>query len=305
MGYLQVRSRRVPWSHPSRRLLGRYDKEDLLRYYLAVAPWFLPHLQDRPLVLTRYPRGIEEEGFYQKNVDMAPPWLATWKDPAHPEAPRYLLCQEEAALAWMAQMAVLEVHPWYSRRFSPDEPDWAVVDLDPMAPATFEDAREVAKVLRDYFQTTGIAAFIKTSGATGLHIYLPLGRGWTYGESRELAHLLGEALAALWPEKVTLERRVERRGGRVYWDYLQNGRGKTLAAPYSPRPAPHGPVSTPFLWEELEQVDAARWTLETVPGYLSQRGDPWREITGMAQDLRPFLLELKRKAGRPRQGRRV
>lgn len=304
MGYLQVGSRAVPWSHPTRLLLGKARKVDLLRYYLQVAPWLLPHLRDRPLVLTRYPEGIHGEGFYQKDVaDVAPAWAATWKDPRRPDAPRYLLCQEEATLAWLAQMAVLEIHPWHARWTSPEEPDWAVLDLDPMAPATFEDVREVALVLRDFFAAKGVAAFIKTSGATGLHIYLPLGPGWTHGESQELARRLGEALGALWPERITLERRVDRRQGKVYWDYLQNGRGKTLAAPYSPRPFPEGTVSTPFRWEELETVDPARWTLETVPLYLEKAGDPWEDMGSLLQDVRPLLRELRGGGRRPRHGR--
>jgi len=266
-------------------------KSDYLAYLQAVAPYALPHLCRRPLVLTRYPHGADGASFFQKNLPPgAPAWLPHFTDPhatAEGRHVRYLVAQAPADLLWVGQQVALEFHPWLSTQDAPDLPDRAVVDLDPMAPAGFEEARAVARLVWDILRAAGVRSWPKTSGATGLHCFIPIHPGQGYPEVAAVLRGLGELLLHLWPERVTLERAVARRGGRVYFDYLQNARGKTLCAAYSPRPLAGAPVSMPFPWEDLARVRPADWTVRTVPARLAERGDAWADLPGAPpQNLR-------------------
>jgi bifunctional non-homologous end joining protein LigD len=268
-----------------------YTKADLLRYLAAVAPYALPHLRGRPLVLTRYPQGIDGPRFYQKNLPAsAPGWLRRFPRTAASGRVIYYLVPEGADdLLWLGQQAAIEFHPWLSRTDHPDSPDRAVIDLDPMPPIGFAEARDVARVVADVLTWAGIRFWVKTSGASGLHFFIPLrpGRPWT--EITESVRAVGAVVARRWPERVTLERSVRRRGARVYFDYLQNAPGKTLCAPYSPRPLPGAPVSMPIRWSELDRADPAMWTLATAPPRLAQLGDAWAGLeSAPGQDLDPL-----------------
>lgn len=269
---------------------GPTTKADYLAYLEAVAPWALPHLRGRPLVLTRYPHGALGASFYQKNLpECAPDWLPAFRDD-HPTADgrhiRYLVAESTADLLWLGQQAALEFHPWLSTAAAPDLPDRAVIDLDPMAPAGFEEARAVARLTADILAAAGVRGWLKTSGATGLHCFIPIRPRRPHREVAAVLRDLGELLLRLWPERVTLERAVARRGGRVYVDYLQNARGKTVCAAYSPRPVPGAQVSMPIAWSELDAVRPERWTVRTVPARLRERGDAWADLPGAPpQDL--------------------
>ncbi|MBX5476335.1 MAG: non-homologous end-joining DNA ligase [Clostridia bacterium] len=265
-------------------------KGHMVQYYEAVADAILPHLEGRPLVVTRYPDGIHGEWFYQKNRPPGTPeWVPLW--PYYSQESRrwlgFVVCRDRATLVWLANQAAIELHPWYSPCMNPEEPDFCVIDLDPMEPATFDDARDVALVLREYLERRGVRAFLKTSGATGLHVYVPLRRGYTYRQTSEAVRRLAVAFVRMWPERCTVERMVNKRGGKVYIDYLQNHMGKTLCAPYSLRPRPGAPVSCPLDWSELASVDPAYWNLRSVPERLRRRGDPWRN---MLQERQPLEL---------------
>lgn len=255
-----------------------YTKADLMRYYLAVAPWLLPHLRDRPLVFTRYPDGIAAPSFYQKDLAAgAPDWVETFPHLASTgRTINFVICRDAAALAWIAGQAFIEIHPWLSRAATSDCPDWAVFDLDPAAPASFADAVPLALALRRLLERMGFSAVPKTTGATGIHIYVPLEPRYTYRQVREFVRAVAMALKRAFPAAVTLERAVARRAGRVYVDYLQNVRGKTLIAPYGVRPLPGAPVSTPVAWDELPGLDPRAFTIDTVPGRLAARGDLFR-----------------------------
>lgn len=268
-----------------------FTKGDLVRYLAAIAPHALPHLADRPLVLTRYPHGIAGPHFYQKNLPgTAPAWLARFPHASRSgRVVRYLVARAPADLVWLGQQAAIEFHPWLARTDDPDHPDRAVIDLDPMPPAGFEDARDVARVVAAILGWARIRFWVKTSGATGLHFFIPIRRGSSWKAVTERIRALGVAVAQRWPARVTLERAVRWRGGRVYFDYLQNGPGKTLCAPYSPRPLPGAPVSMPIAWAEVEHVDPARWTLATVPPRVAAAGDAWGDLPGAPpQDLTPL-----------------
>lgn len=284
-------------------------KGDFLAYLRAVAPYALPHLRGRPLVLTRYPHGAEGTSFYQKNLPQtAPPWLPRFRHRgAEGREIAYLVPDDVADLLWLGQQATLEFHPWQSTTRDPDHPDRAVIDLDPMEPATFEDARQVAQVVAQILRAAGVRAWLKTSGATGLHAFIPIRPDRTHPEVAGAIRTLGELLLRLWPERITLERAVRKRAGRVYVDFLQNASGKTLCAAYSPRPLPGAPVSMPIDWTELDTVRPGDWTIRTVPARLARRGDTWHDLPGAPpQDLDALVRVCRetRPQAREREGYR-
>ncbi len=282
-------------------------KGDYLAYLRAVAPHALPHLRDRPLVLTRYPHGADGKSFYQKNLpETAPAWLPRFHHRgAEGRDIAYLVPDGEADLLWVGQQAALEFHPWQSTTRDPDRPDRAVIDLDPMEPATFEDARRVARVVAQILRAAGVRAWLKTSGATGLHAFIPIRPERTHREVADAIRTLGELLLGIWPERITLERPVAKRAGRVYVDFLQNAAGKTLCAAYSPRPLPGAPVSMPIEWSELDSVRPEDWTIRTAPTRLARRGDAWSGLpSAPPQDLTALVRVCRetRPQAREREG---
>ena len=233
-------------------------KADLIDYYRSVAPHILPHLQGRRVTVTRYPEGINEEGFYQKHLpEHAPTWIRRNRVPSRDAERGYIdypAVDDLPTLLWLANQAVIEFHPSLDRLDRPGYPDYAIFDLDPNPPATFTDAREVALRVHDLLERLGLQGYPKVSGATGLHIYVPLERCHTFDETSEFVAYLGELLVAHRPDQVTNERLVERRGGRGYVDHLQNRSEKTITAVFSARPLPGAPVSLPVTWDELDNA---------------------------------------------------
>lgn len=287
-----------PESHPATR--GGITKLELARYLVAVAPALLPHLKARPLSLTRYPDGIEGKAFYQKRLpEQAPEWLERFPvaDEEGGTIP-YLVARSPADLAWLAQMATLEIHPWLSRTDTPDHPDRVVFDLDPDPPSGLEESRQIALVLHRGLEELGLRGFPKYSGASGIHVYLALEPGrYTYRVTSGFVEALGRLLVRLAPDRVTQERLVRRRTGRVYIDHLQNLKGKTIVAPYIPRPLPGAPVSTPVTWEELAGGLPGPVSLREMPARLDQAGDLFApllteplSLDGALQVLAPQLL---------------
>jgi len=258
---------------------GAQSKGDLLRYYLAVAPVILPHLAERPVVLTRYPDGASSKGFYvQRAPEHRPPWVATCTPTLATSKERTILRIDDAAtLAWVANLGAIELHPWYARCSAPTKPDYLVIDLDPTEGTRFEKVRAAALHVKDALDAWGLPAFIKTSGATGLHLYVPIVRGPTQREVHGVARDLAMAIASRHRRLFTTEYRIANRPrGTVLLDFNQNSPGHTLAGVYSARPTPSATVSTPMRWNELREGAVPRdFTLVTVPMRLSQRADPW------------------------------
>ncbi|MEW6545841.1 MAG: non-homologous end-joining DNA ligase [Bacillota bacterium] len=269
-------------------------KADLIDYYLKVADVLLPHLRGRPLTLTRYPDGITGGSFYQKDrPEHAPEWIRTYPYRGEGHVIRFVLAEERATLAWLGNQACLEIHPAPWQVSHPDLPDRLVIDLDPAPPATFEDVRRAAVMVRTLLEQLGVRGFPKTSGATGIHVFIPLVPDAGPEEVTRVAETLARVLRAARPDLITLERAVRNRTGKVYVDYLQNARGKTMVAPYSPRALPGAPVSAPFAWDELEHVLPREFTIRTLPDRLARRGDLAAGLLGAGHRLSDLAGRLR------------
>lgn len=269
-----------------------YTKADLIAYYVEVAPYLLPHLHNRPLVFTRYPHGIEAKSFYQKNAPAnRPGWVPTfaWYSEESERTINFILAEEAATLAWAANLACLEIHPWLSTAPRPAYPDFVVFDLDPSPGSTYQDVRDIAAFLHQMLDELKLRSYPKTSGGEGLHIYVPLQSRYTYQEIRDFAQQVAGLAAAALPRIATVERMVNKRGSRVYVDYLQNGLGKTLSSPYSVRPRPGAPVSTPLEWSEVEQVVPEDFHLKNILPRLNERGDLFAPVLNHRQPLEGAL----------------
>jgi bifunctional non-homologous end joining protein LigD len=266
-----------------------YTKGDLLQYYEAVWPLLAPYLRDRPVVLTRYPDGVEGKSFFQKN---APDFIPDWVETVRIEDTDYFVCNELQTLLYVINLGCIPLHVWSARHGSIDRPDWAILDLDPKG-APFRHAVMVARDIHALLGELGVPHFVKTSGQDGLHVLVPLGGTLTHAQGRLFAELLARVVVAERPAIATAARPLEQRGGRVYVDFLQNGFGKTIVAPFSVRPRPGAPVSTPLEWRELSaRLDPARFTIRTVPRRFSRRADPMRGLFGRPADVHAALAVL-------------
>ena len=274
----------------------RYTKGDLVEYYRAASPWLLPYLRNRPVVLTRFPDGIDGKSFYQKDApEFAPEWMRTipiWSEETQREI-RYFVCDDEESLLYIANMGSIPLHLWASRVGSLEQPDWCVIDLDPKE-APFSDVVRTALVLRRVCESIGLPSYVKTTGKTGLHILLPLGRQCTYAQSRTLGELLARVVLRELSEIATITRHVTKRGDKVYLDYLQNRHGQTIVAPFSVRPLPGATVSMPLTWDEVNgSLDPKAFTIRTAIERMERLGtDPVLPVLEAKPDLAQVLEQL-------------
>jgi bifunctional non-homologous end joining protein LigD len=280
-----------------------YTKTDLYEYYRMVAPWILPFLADRPLVLTRYPDGIDGKSFYQKNAPVSTPeWIRTV--PVHSEGSdkqiEYFVCDDEASLLYLANLGSIPLHVWASRAPELDKPDWCILDLDPKG-APFEHVVEIARCVHRLCDEIDLPNFVKTSGSSGLHVLLPLGRAFDFEQSRVLGELLARLVVEQLPGLATVTRSIDDREGKVYIDFLQNRRGQLLASPYSVRPVPGALVSAPLKWSEVtRRLRLDRYTIRSMPERLRKLDeDPMLDVLGLRPDLPAVLARL---AERMKQG---
>lgn len=265
-------------------------KRDLVRYYATMAPVLAPYLVARPVNLTRYPDGPSGESFWQKAVPKhAPDWIRRWPDPhARPGRTReYLVIDDAAALAWVANAAAIEVHPWTSTAMEPLEPSYALVDIDPGTATTWDETLLLVRQYGAALDHLGLVAGVKVTGKRGIQIWVPIRRGYTFDDTQRWVERLSRAVGASVPDLVSWRWRTDERAGRARLDYTQNQWNKTLVAPYSVRPAPGGSVSVPIAWDELDDPDLRpdRWTLADVPERLISAGDPFSVVVGVEQDL--------------------
>lgn len=270
-------------------------KGELLRYYARVAPFLLPHLRERAMVMKRYPNGIEGKFFFMKRTPAgAPDWLERCTiEHRSGNVIDFPIVQDLASLLWVVNLGCIDLNPWYSRCDDVHRPDFLHFDLDPVAPASFARVREVALLLRDAIAKLGARSYAKTSGSRGLHVYIPIVRGPVQKEVWRFAKALALRMAESAPEVATAVYRIaDRPAGRVLIDYNQNAWGRTLASVYSVRPRPGAPVSAPVTWAEVEAgVEIADFNLRNLPARLDEQGDLWRKLLWRRGrfDLRPFL----------------
>ena len=275
-----------------------YTKGDLIQYYETVAPLLLRYLRDRPVVLTRFPDGITGKSFFQKDAPVyVPDWVRT--ETVHSgdgeRDIRYFVIDDLESLRYVANMGTIPLHVWSARVSSLENPDWLVLDLDPKE-APFAHVVRVARALKTILDELELPGFIKTSGATGLHVLLPMGRRYTHEETRTFARLLAMLTVDAVPEISTITRSIKGRGGKVYVDFGQNGRGNTIVAPYSVRPLPGAPASCPLRWDEVTaRLDPARFTIRTIPERFEEMPDPVVDVFGPGVDVASAITAIERR----------
>ncbi len=260
-------------------------KSRVIEYYIRIAPLMLPFLRDRAIVLNRYPDGIGRAGFYEKDSPSGkPPWVKTFKrysQTAHREI-NYIICNDLDTLVWMANLASLEINITLSAADSFDTPDLVLFDLDPEPPVTFDEAMDVALLLKEKLDGLNFKSYVKTSGKKGLHVVLPVVGSYNFRQTREFVHQFGKFLARE-SDLIVSEFSKSRDPGTVFIDYLQNNRGKTMIAPYSLRAEPSAPVSTPLEWGELKKgLRPEEFNIFTI---LKRKKDPWEGLLESKQKL--------------------
>ncbi len=268
-------------------------KRDLIRHYAIIGPLILPYLADRPVNLQRFPNGIGAKGFWQKEVPSnAPDWFRRWHDDhARPGRTEwYSVIDRPAALAFMANLAAVELHPWTSTCDAQMTPSWALIDIDPGSATSFDDVVVLARLYRTALEHLGLRGCAKTTGQRGLQIWVPVAPRYTYDQTRTWVEQLSRMVASFVPELVSWNWRTEDRGGLARLDFTQNAPHKTLVAPWSVRPAPGAPVSVPIAWHEIDdpELSGDRWRIADVPARIGHVGDPMAELIGLHQEL-PLL----------------
>jgi bifunctional non-homologous end joining protein LigD len=323
---------RVYWPADAALQQPALTKRDLLIYFAQVAPYVLPHLADRPLTMIRMPEGIRGQRFFQKHWEQERPAFVesvTVFSGSKDEQHEYLLCNNLPTLLWLAQSGTLEYHVWHSRaKLGPDArskstdyasslasleasvlnyPDYVLFDIDPYiysgkeAPGAepelntvaFNKGREVAFWLRELLAGMSLEAIVKTSGKTGLHVFVPIKRTLDFDAAREVSELVGRHLVRAHPKEVTVEWSVPKRTGKIFMDYNMNVRGKTLNVAYSPRGEPGAPVSMPLTWEELASAHPLDFRITNAPQRLAQTGDRWKDALSRKQSLEQALARTK------------
>jgi bifunctional non-homologous end joining protein LigD len=272
-----------------------YTKRDMLNYYYQAAPYILPYLKDRPQSLNRFPNGITGKSFYQKDItSSAPDWIR--KEPyrtSEGENKNFLVPEDEASILYMANAGAIEMNPWNSTVQKPDHPDWCLIDLDPSDKNNFEQVIKTAQVTKEVLDNLGITGYPKTSGSTGIHIYIPLGAKYTYDECQLFGKLIATQVHHILPEFTSIERLTRNRKNKLYVDYLQNRPKATLAAPYSLRPKPGATVSMPLYWEEVKKGLVMKdFTISNAIERIKAEGDIFKPVLGKGIDLKKMLKKM-------------
>lgn len=273
----------------------KITKGDLLNYYYGIADYIMPYMKDRPQSLNRFPNGITGESFYHKNMGgKVDKWLKTFErfSDSSGEAKDFLICTNTASLLYMANLGCIEMNPWHSRVQSPHSPDWSVIDLDP-GNISFDRVIETAQMVRQVLDTLQIPSYPKTSGATGIHIYIPLGAKYNYEQSKQLAELIANLVHQELPSFTSLVRNPQKRKDKIYIDYLQNRPIQTICAPYSVRPRPGATVSAPLHWDEVKKgLTAGGFTIKNIFDRIKTEGDLFEGVMEKGIDLNKVLKGL-------------
>ncbi len=274
----------------------KITKGDVINYYNSIYKYILPYLKDRPESLKRNPNGIVDKGFYHKDAgDAAPAWVQSieiYSEGANKDID-YIICNDKATLLYLNNLGCIEINPWNSRTKHLDKPDYLVLDLDPSEKNSFNQVIELALATKEVLDKAGAVSYCKTSGATGLHIYVPLKAAYTYDQARSFAEVIATLAHEQLPKTTTLERSLNKRGNKIYVDYLQNKRGQTLASAYSLRPVAAASISTPLLWKEVKPgLHPSQFTLSTIQKRLEKKGDLFSGVLKEKTNLEKCIKNL-------------
>jgi bifunctional non-homologous end joining protein LigD len=273
----------------------RITKGDMLQYYSIIAPYMVPYLLDRPQSLNRFPNGINGESFYQKNMKgKVDSWLTTFErlSVGTGKAKDFLVCTGTASLLYMANLGCIEINPWHSRTTSPLYPDWCVIDLDP-GRISFEKVIETAQVIHRLLESIGVPSYPKTSGSTGIHIYIPLSARYSYEQSKQLAEIIAILIHNELPKFTSIERNPLKRKDKIYLDFLQNRSIQTICAPYSLRPKPGATVSAPLHWQEVKKgLQMKQFTIKNMNDRVKSEGDLFDGVLRDGINLNDVLQTL-------------
>lgn len=273
-------------------------KGDVIEYYQSVAEYILPYLKNRPLSLNRFPNGIEEQGFYQKDAgDHMPDWIKTTKvySESNDKYIDYVYCNDKATLAYLNNLGCIDLNPWNSALPDLEHPDYLVLDLDPSKKNTFDDVIETALQVNEVLNSVKIKGYCKTSGSTGIHVYIPMGGKYDFDQVKDFAHILMKQVHEQLPEITTLERSLQKRDDRkIYLDYLQNRTGQTLASAYSLRPKEGASVSMPLDWDEVKPgMKPTDFTIDNALDRIKEKGDLFKPVLGKGIDMMKALELLQ------------
>jgi bifunctional non-homologous end joining protein LigD len=267
----------------------------MLNYYYKVGEYMMPYLKDRPMSLNRFPGGIHGQSFYQKNVtDKVPDWGKTFDHvTGEGKVTKYLVGTNEASLLWMSSLGCIEINPWFSRAQTPDYPDYCVIDLDPDK-HTYDQVVQAARITKDILDAIDVPSYPKTSGSTGMHIYIPLEGKYTYEQSQLFANIIVKLVHKQIPDFTSLERSIAARKGKMYLDFLQNRPGATIAGPYSLRPKPGATVSMPLDWEEVKPgLTIQHFHIHNALDRLRETGDLFKGVLDEGIDLGKAVVKAK------------
>jgi bifunctional non-homologous end joining protein LigD len=279
---VDVGGRSVSLTNLGKRFWPSITKRDLLRYYTDVAPYLLPHIKDRAMVMKRYPNGAASPFFFMKRAPSPrPEWIEICSiEHGSGSVIDFPMINDLAALLWVINLGCIDLNPWYARCDDVDRPDYLHFDLDPVKGGSFAQVRETAIIVRDALEGLGMKAYAKTTGSRGIHVYVPIVRGPTQKEVWTVAKTIAVELARAHPALITSEYRIAKRPrNRILVDYNQNAWGRTLASIYSPRPTPKATVSMPVTWEQIEKgVEIEDFRIDNVPALLRRSGDLWKPM---------------------------
>lgn len=273
-----------------------YTKGDVLAYYDTVADFILPHLKGRPLSLKRNPNGIRDAGFYHKDAgENAPAFVDVFKVKSEStnKIVDYIVCNNKPTLLYLANLGCIEMNPWNSTVKKPKYPSWMVIDIDPSAKNTFTQVVDTALATREVLEKAGAKCFCKTSGSSGLHVYVPLNNKYEYALIRDLARVVASRVQEQLPAFTTLERSLSKRGPKIYVDYLQNSAGQTLASVYSLRPVPGATVSMPLEWKEVNhKLHPSQFHIKNAQQRIQKKADLFKNVLGAGISVEKLMKKI-------------
>jgi len=272
-------------------------KGDVIDYYISMSDYILPYLKGRPESLLRNPNGINQKGFFQKDAaGNVPSFVKSKKifSESNQKEIDYIVCDNQATLTYLNNLGCIEINPWHSTINKLDKPDYLIIDIDPSDENNFEQVIEAANAVKEILDKAGAPSFCKTSGSSGLHVYVPTGKQYTYEQVKDFAYIICMMAHNKLPDFTTLERNLQKRGNKhIYMDYLQNRRGQTIASVYSLRPKAGATVSTPLLWEEVKKgLSPKQFTIHNVFERVKKNGDIFKDVLGKGIDLNKCLEKL-------------